>query len=176
MVEYQPPPRFDVEVVNEAKTRNQDTKKKHRREAWWQIFFPVIFATVFIITVTITLVYVSGNAGASVTADYALLLLLLPLVFVGLILFVLVAGLIWVMNKGLTAVPSPAYIAQQYIKQATDIADKATDQVAAQLIRAKATMAGIAKGLRREGIIKYEELQVPPELDPRTKDKQQGAN
>lgn len=171
MAEYKPPPR--IEVINEAPApRNPDTQKQHRKEAFWQIFFPVIFATLFIIAVTVVLVYFSGNAGASVAADYAILLLLTPLIFVGLILFVIVVGLMWVMNKGLTSVSSPAYIAQQYIKQATGIADDATDRLAEALIRAKSTMAGVVKGLRREGIVNEEELQVPPELDPRSQGKQ----
>lgn len=169
MASSQPPPR--IEIVAQPKPRNPDTKKLHRRQAWWQIFFPVLLATLLTIGVTVALLWFTGNSGASVAADYALLLLLAPLLFVGLILLAAVIGLIWVMNKGLTAVPSPAFIAQQYIKRATVIVDDATDTVAEQLIKAKSTMAGISRGLQREGIVNEEELRVPPELDPRSQNK-----
>ena len=71
---------------------NPDTQRAHKREAFWQITFPLIVGVVFVIILSV-LTVIAATSGGRITqaADAALIILIVPLMLVTL-LFTIIFG------------------------------------------------------------------------------------
>jgi len=156
-------PKYRIKI-EPPPTRNPESLKKHRQQSFWQIIFPVILTFIIIVAVVVGIVILGGTMGASAAADYSLILLIIPILVIGLVLLAVNIGLIVLVNKGLKAIPQPAFQIQNVMKDVHSVVDDATDKVAGVVIQSRSTMAGITHGLKREGIITDDDLRMPPEL------------
>ena len=71
--------------------RNPETAARFRREAWWQITFPVLAATVISMALVVLVIVLGQQDITSIVADYSLILFIIPNLVVGLILMLLIS-------------------------------------------------------------------------------------
>lgn len=118
-------------------------QKKHRREVFWQIAFPLIIGIAMILGLAAwTIVAAVQPAGdVSQTADASLTFLLIPTMGMALIPLVLFAGLaygvIWV-NRN---IPAGLYQVQEVMDMVRDGVRQGADKLVEPVLRFKSTIA-----------------------------------
>ena len=134
-----------------------ESYRQFKREAWWQITFPVLLVGLLAIG---TVVYIgvlsfSGGSGqpASVVADYGLALLLILALVGGLILLAIVAALVYGISFLIQKTPPYTAGAQRIARQVYSKVDEWTDKIASVFITARAALAGLEYFLKENGII-----------------------
>jgi hypothetical protein len=136
-----PPPRKPL-----ASTR------RHRRESFWQIVFPVIFVSAVVIGLITALFVVGGAARTSIVADYALILTMLPWLVVGLLIFVVFAALIYGIARLTKAIPPYTNEAQYIMQQVAFYVSMAMDRVTGFFIGVAAAINGIANFVQKQAV------------------------
>lgn len=133
--------------------RNPETTARFKREAWWQITFPVLVATVISI-VLVVLLFVLGQSSddTSIVADYSLILVIIPNLVFGLIVLVLTIVLIYFIAKLIRGIPPHTYSAQQRVDRVHKWVDEGTDRLAGVLITVRSFSVGINTFLKAQGI------------------------
>lgn len=126
---------------------------RFRREAWWQVTFPVVAAAVLALAAVVLVLALGGGQAASVIADYSLILLILANAVLGLILLAMLGGLIYLITALLRATPPYTNAAQQFAERIYHWVDKQSDRIAHVVIVVRSTAVGISTYLRRQGII-----------------------
>lgn len=131
---------------------NPITQKKYKRQAWWQVTFPVVLVTVLVVAAVVLLIVLGGPQAISIVADYSLSLLCLLAVLPTLIGVALFGGLVYLMTKALGKTPPLTYKAQMFIEKVYHWVDEATDRVAGVVINATSKMAGVEAAMHEAGI------------------------
>ncbi|MCC6904223.1 MAG: hypothetical protein IT326_00170 [Anaerolineae bacterium] len=135
---------------------NPVTAARFRREAWWQVTFPVLLVTFLLIGVVVALFVFSGPVGTSVVADYALIFVLLPALVGGLMILALLVGLIVLMARLIEGLPPYAYVAQKGMAKAYSVTDSVMQKITSFAI----TVVGAINGLVYFVTLKIRELQA----------------
>ena len=123
--------------------RNFKTYRRHRREVWWQVFFPLLLGVLIIGLLSGGLV-VRGVRDASTWADVSLIWLILPVCVLGLIPFAITVALIVGATLGLQRLPPLALLVQQTMRQVEDTVRRGADRAAEPVLR----LGGFAARLR----------------------------
>ena len=110
--------------------RNPETYKAHKREAFWQIYFPVIMGLVFVLILSIlTVIAATGGGRITQAGDAALIILIVPTMLVTIvftIIFAAVAYGIIKLNQTLPLYTRQAQDAVQMVRQQVQLgSDKA---------------------------------------------------
>lgn len=105
---YQPTP-------GARRPRNTHTQAQIRRDVWLQIVAPLVLATVVLIVLVVLIIAPVGAPIRRPLADVSLILLMMPTLLVGLIVFAIIAGLSYVLFLGITRLPPYYKIAQDYV-------------------------------------------------------------
>jgi K+-sensing histidine kinase KdpD len=136
------------EIIPPEKQRNPITQEAHRRQAMWQIYFPLILFGVFMI-IAIVLAILLDDAGASKWADVSLIYIL-SLVMVGMLLtlVVLVVTVVYT-SKLLKGTPYFFFVIQRYTYILELRVKQATDSAAEPFLRINSMIAG-ARVLRKK--------------------------
>lgn len=116
----------------------------HRRQSFWRVTFPVILASLVVIALVVLAIVTTGGGGNvqdSHWANISLIWLLIPSIFGGIIILVVVGALIFVMVKLLNALPDWAATLQHYMIRVSQIARTISDKVSAPVIKTKSTYA-----------------------------------
>lgn len=129
---------------------NPDTKARHRREVWWQIFLPFIIGVILIGGLVLGITF-TGVGDTSVWADVSLIWVIIPLLFMALIplviLVAIVVGLTWLIQN------TPPYAfqvqaafdtVQTAVRQFTDRATEPVLRFHSELARLRA-IRGVSK-------------------------------
>lgn len=124
---------------------------RFKREAWWQVTFPVVVVAILSVAGLVLLIVLGGRDSISVVADYSLVLLLIPVLLGGLLILALGAVLIYVISALIRAVPPYTGIAQQRMEQIHRKVDEITDWIAGIVISARSLLAGLNVYLRQAG-------------------------
>lgn len=132
--------------------RNPVTTARFRRESWWQIIFPVLVMTLLSVAAVVLLIVLGGPGGASIVADYSLILVIIPNLVIGLAAFLLLGGLAYLLTRLVGSIPPYANLAQEGMKQVYRQVDKVTNQIAGAVITVRSVMTGISIFLREQGI------------------------
>jgi len=134
-----------------------ESYKRFKREAWWQITFPVLLLALLSLGAVVYLGIRSFGGGsgepASILADFSLGLLILLWLIGGLILLAIAVGLIYLMTLLIQKTPPYTAGAQRIARMVYSKVDEWTDKIAGVAITARATLAGLEYFLKKNGII-----------------------
>jgi hypothetical protein len=101
------------DLVPPEKQRNPITHEAHRRQAFWQIYFPLILFGAFVLIAIILAVF-ADSAGASKWADISLIYMVSLAMVAFLITMVVIVGAAFYMAKLIKATPYFFFIVQRY--------------------------------------------------------------
>jgi hypothetical protein len=132
--------------------RNPRTQARLRRDAIWQIGLPIGLALAAGITLGVLVSIPGGAATRSAWADVSLMLLIVPIAMVGLILFALIAGLIFAAYYGLRELPFVFRIVQDYAALAAGHVKIGASKASGVVLSVRSFTTGVgraAKGVRQ---------------------------
>jgi hypothetical protein len=109
---------------------------QHRKERTTQIVLPVAIAAVLMIAliVLISLVTFNSNGDVSRWAAISTIWIIIPILLAGLILLAILIGLIYLMARAVSALPTYTAIAQDYVYKARAYIIRGADMVAKPVI------------------------------------------
>ena len=119
--------------------------RKHRRQMFWQILFPVLLLTVVVIAVTVYLIVITANPASQVDTQWAnisVIWLALPTILTCLIFMALTGGLVFLMAKLLGKMPGWMAVAQYYAARMAQMAESVGNKAAAPVIKTRGMLAG----------------------------------
>lgn len=143
-------------TVKKSVDSNAESLKQFRKESWWQIVFPVLLVSALAVAALVMIVVLGGAASASIVADYVLVLLIILGLFAGLITFVIMALLAFLVSKAIGGIPPYTQAAQGYMQIAYKWVDKQTSRIADVVIVFRTSLFAIEMFLRQRGIIPEE--------------------
>jgi hypothetical protein len=127
--------------------------RRHRRESFWQITFPIVAIALIFIGLTTALYIIRGAQALSVAADYAAVIVILPMCFLGLLIVALIGaiifGVVWIQVK----IPPYSNRAQRIAGIAYRYVDKAMDIITSFAIGGFAIIGGFINTLQKWGIV-----------------------
>ncbi len=129
---------------------NPITLRRHRREVWWQITYPMLMVVVLAVAGLVLLVVLGGPPAVSVVADYALALLVIVSVLPVLIVLALAVGLVYAITVLIHSAPPYSYKAQQIAQRVYKWVDEQTDRLAGVVITIRSALIGISTFLRQQ--------------------------
>lgn len=97
---------------------NPVTRRKHRREAFWQITFPLIVGILLIVGLAIGLA-VGGVGEAGTWSEVAMIFLTLPVLVIGLLFLALFGGLAYGIGSLMRVLPGYTVQVQDLVKKIT---------------------------------------------------------
>lgn len=128
--------------------RNPVTRAAFRRQVWIQIYAPLTLGILLMAAVAAVL-WSGRSAGASAWADASAILLILPVLALGLVPLILLAGGVYLVGMVMDRIPVPA----QRIQAALREIERRADRIAHLSLRPFAIVggarAGLVHGLRR---------------------------
>lgn len=109
---------------------------KHRKQVVRQIILPVVIAAILMIAliVLISLVTFNSNGDVGRWAAISTIWIIIPAILAGLILLAILVGLIYLMARALSALPTYTGIAQDYVYKAKTYIIRGADMVAKPVI------------------------------------------
>ncbi len=118
-----------IESMKSKLSENHPSYQNHRRQFWLQIFLPMIVAVLFILAVAvITSVSAFGNNGDSPRwAAISTIWLVIPVMFFSLLFLALLAGLVYLLARGLKVIPPYTSKAQYYVNLAASETKRFSD-------------------------------------------------
>lgn len=151
---------------------NPETARRFRREAWWQVTFPVVAVSLLAVAAVVLVLAVGGPGAASVVADYSLILLAIPNLIGGLVVLAIFAGLAYLFSALIRSTPPYTFVAQDFMKRVYEWVDRQTDRIAHTVILARSALAGLQFYLKQQGFIPDtgpadEPEQSSPEAQPK---------
>jgi hypothetical protein len=125
---------------------------KHRKQRVWQIILPVILAALLFIALVV-LVIIATSDGTGDTARWAAISTIwisLPIIFIALVLFIILAGIVYLLIRLLQIVPIYTGKAQDIAYKVARFARRAADAVAKPFISLDSIGASINTLLGRK--------------------------
>jgi uncharacterized membrane protein len=109
---------------------------KHRQQIRRQIILPVVIAAVLMIALIVLISVTTFSSGGDVSrwAAISTIWIVIPLLLAGLILLAILIGLIYLMARALSALPTYTAIAQDYVYKARAYIIRGADMVAKPVI------------------------------------------
>lgn len=127
---------------------NPITRASHRREAFWQITFPLIIVLVLLLALAI-FVALSGSSQVSRWANVSTIWLILLAIVLALLVFAILAGLMYGMFRLLRALPSYTLRAQDTFEVIRLKTRKVSDLAVEPVIQFETIKARLRKLLRK---------------------------
>lgn len=123
----------------------------HRRQFWLQIFLPIILAVLAILVVAVLLsISALNGTGDSVRwAAISTIWLLIPTMVFGLIFLIVLVGVVFLLSRGLEALPNYTSMAQYYVNRAGSAVKRFSDGAAKPFIFLNSVGAGLKEILGR---------------------------
>ena|SRR5918996_5486288 len=125
---------------------------KHRKQRVWQIILPVILAAILFITLVV-LVIMAASRGTGDVARWAAVSTIwisLPIIIMALVLFAILAGIVYLLIRLLQIVPIYTGKAQDFAYKVARIARRTADAVAKPFITLDSIGASINRLLGRK--------------------------
>jgi FtsH-binding integral membrane protein len=111
---------------------NPKTRSAHRKETFWQIVFPLLVA-ILVIAAIVAAIVINGVGTASVWADIALIVLIIPAMVIMIFPLIIIVLLIVGSSKMLAIIPGYAHQVQIFFRRirmrATEYSDIAVKPV-----------------------------------------------
>jgi len=129
---------------NQSTAFNPITRASHRREAFWQITFPLIIALVLLLALAI-FVALSGSSQVSRWANASTIWLILLTIVFALLVFAVLAGLVYGMFRLLRGMPPYTLRAQETFEVIRLKTRKVSDLAAEPIIKFEIAKARLRK-------------------------------
>jgi uncharacterized membrane protein len=136
------------EFTPTLKQRNPITYQAHRRQAFWQIYFPLIGFSILVIT-TIVLAIAATNAQASKWADISLIFIISITMVAFLVVTVVLVVSVYYSRRLLKATPYFFFNAQRFIYLVEIRVKRVSNAAVEPILRVNGFFAG-AGALRRK--------------------------
>ncbi|MBN1312106.1 MAG: hypothetical protein JXB30_11870 [Anaerolineae bacterium] len=130
--------------------RNLKTAARFKREAWWQITFPVIAAAFLLIGGMVALFYLTGASGISTIADYSVILLSIPALIIGLVVLVVTIVLIGLVMLLIQRIPPYTFVVQGYFEKIHNGVVGFIGKITGALISILSIISGISLFLKQQ--------------------------
>jgi len=136
------------EILSPEKQRNPITQEAHRRQTFWQIYFPLILFGVLVIS-AIVLAILLDDTGASKWADISLIYILSLIMVVMLLTMIMLVVTVIYTSKMLKATPYYFFVIQRYVYILELRVKQASNGAAEPFLRLNSMIAG-ARVLRKK--------------------------
>lgn len=138
---------------NRPTERNPKTLARFRRQTWWQITFPMIVIVLVLLGGVAGLFSWRGPGGVSVVADYSIILMIIPLLFVGLIGLGVMIGLIYLVIQAIRLIPPYTYVAHKATFTVRDQVVSVANRITNFVIGIRSFLDGIVRYLKERGFL-----------------------
>jgi hypothetical protein len=130
--------------------RNPKTHAEHRREAFWQITFPLLMGILLLLAAVAVIILSATQAVTDVGrwADVSLMWLILPSLFFTLILLALLIGFVYLISILLRLIPHYALILQLYFEAGKNKVRQLSNQSIEPIVRIRSTWAAVRYAAR----------------------------
>ena len=140
--------------MNASNTQQQDNglrtdrsyKKnpQHKKQSFWQIWFPLLICVTVLIALAILLVITSStnHAPSHGWANISIIIMVLLAAIPGFILLIFLAGFNYGIGKLIAIAPVYIRIGVTYVNKAADILHEGADKIVAPLLSIKSSIAG----------------------------------
>ncbi|MGB9672538.1 MAG: hypothetical protein ACPL3P_00215 [Anaerolineales bacterium] len=118
----------------------EEIEQKHRREAFWQIIFPIILGAVLLVILAVFSAR-APIAQTTTAAEVATIWLIIPMMIVGLISIVITIVLIILLLKLMRSIPPYAQLLQRNITYITKRINKFADLLVEPILRVHSALA-----------------------------------
>lgn len=136
--------------MSDQKPIKHDSVKQAHREAWLQIYLPVIIVALLAIGAMIWLGVGGTIADASVLADFSLVLVILPSCLLGVfVLGAFVAVTIGIVRL-VQGIPPYTGKVHQFMKRIYERVDAITDRIAGVFITVRSFLAGLEALIKQQ--------------------------
>lgn len=130
--------------------RNPETHKAHKREAFWQITFPLIVGAVIVLILSILTVIAATSEGRITQAgDAALIILIVPLMMVTILFTIIFAAFAFGIIKLNQTLPIYTRQAQDFFAMLRQRVVAGSDKAIEPILRIQSFFASL-KALRRK--------------------------
>lgn len=136
------------QITTSIRQRNPVTQEAHRRQAFWQIYFPLILFAILVI-VAIILAVVANNQQVSKWADISLIFIIAIMLVAFLITIIFLAAIIYYLRQGIKVTPYYMFDAQRFTYLVNMRAKLISNYAVEPILRIKSFFAG-ARALRRK--------------------------
>ena len=127
---------------------NPRSQRRHRRELWWQIWFPLLIAVAAIVF-GVNFLLNNGGGNTENISQIATMLLILPLLVIGIILLALLVALIYGLAMLMNWLPPNAYWLQRQIQRINHRVMQATNIAAEPVLRLESWSSALRRVFRR---------------------------
>ena len=102
-------------TVTESKTK-PGSIQAHGRQIIWQIWLPLILASLLVIGLAVLTVLGASHGSVAVTkwSHFSSILMIIPILFIGLIIFAIIGAAIYGLAKALKILPAYTGLVQAY--------------------------------------------------------------
>ncbi len=123
--------------------RNPVTQQAHRKEAFWQIAFPLLLGVLAVLGLAVWTVWAaSGGGNVSQAADTSLIFLIIPTMVMAFILLAVLGALVYGVVSLLRFLPPKFFILQDFFDRMRVGVQRAADRVAEPTLRIGSVGAG----------------------------------
>jgi hypothetical protein len=136
------------ELILRKKERNPVTQEAHRRQAFWQIYFPLLLFGAFVVIAIISAVLLESE-GASKWADISLIYMISLMMVIFLITTIAIVVIAVYMARLIKETPFFFFIIQRYLYLVELRVKKAANTAEEPFLRINSFIAG-ARALRRK--------------------------
>jgi hypothetical protein len=130
--------------------RNPKTHAEHRREAFWQITFPLVIGILLLLAAVAVIILSATQPVTDVGrwADVSLMWLILPSLFFALILLVLLIGFVYLISYLLRLIPHYALVVQLYFEAGKNKISQLSNLSIEPILRIRAIWAAMRYAAR----------------------------
>lgn len=125
---------------------NHESYKRHRKENFWQVIFPValtaLLLIVFIVFINIATFRDNGEVGR--WAAVSTMWIVIPIMIGLFIVLASMAGLVYLMARLLNVTPTYTSLAQYYVNLGVSYVKQATESIIKPVIKLNEVLAGTA--------------------------------
>lgn len=126
--------------------RNERVHRRHRKEVFWQITFPLILGTLLLLSVCgLTIFAATGDVGVGIWRDISLIWMLGPSILFSLIPLALLAGLAYGVFRLIDVLPGVFYKIQNFLENVSARIMSVSNRMSAPIIRVGGMLAGLRK-------------------------------
>ena len=139
-----------MENETQKRERNLETQKAHKREAFWQITFPLILGLVFVLILSIlTVIAATGGGNITQAGDAALIILIVPLMMVTFVFTIIFGAVAYGIIKLNDILPIYTKQAQDVLAQVRVQVQMGSDKAVEPFLKIKSFFASV-KALKRK--------------------------
>ena len=118
---------------------------RHRKQVVWQVILPVVLTSLLCVALIVLINIATFNQGGDVArwAAVSTIWIVIPVMFVLLIVFALLAGLVYLMYKLLDVAPTYTGMAQDYVHIGAGYVRRALDAIIKPVLQLNGMLASI---------------------------------